>query len=861
MGEVYRARDTRLGREIAIKIMPADLARDPDRLSRFEVEARTLAALSHPNILSVFDVGTHEGQPYLALELLQGDTLRARLDAGSLPLSKAIDYARQTAAGLAAAHASNITHRDIKPDNLFITTDGRVKILDFGLARLTVPASSDSVETQLGGGTAAGVVLGTVGYMSPEQVRGQVADHRSDLFSLGVVIYEMLAGARPFTGESAVQTMNAILTEDPPEIVLPNRMLPPALERLVRHCLEKNPEERFQSARDLAFALEALSATSVGSSVGAQDPLVPHRRRPSLLPFVTAVTGLFIGLGIAAWLLPRGGTDLSQQTFRAIASDAEPEHGPVWSPDGRSVAYLKVVDRRSQVFVRQLDVDDPVQLTDDSNGVDQLFWWPDATRIGFLSGGYVYAVSLAGGSPERLLSGADGWTVLAADLSPDGSTLAVYRRDDNGRTSIWLASPANADPVKYEPAPFEQDCCSSPNYLKFSPDGSHLFFTHYAFYRGSGGTATWLIPVGDSAGQPRQVFADASWTSQPSFSWMPDGRRVLLAFRRPESVAAGLWIGDIDTGRLTPVSIGLTDLGDPSVSPDSTAVAFTAGGSDFDLVEIPLDGSPIRNLLATSRDEFSGAWVPGTSQFVYITNRHGVDELRIRSQTEGTDRLIASGADFEGVSVTMSAAVPSPDGQRVAYHVIGTGGASAVWISPIRGGAPTRLFVEDVLQVSPEWSPDSQQIVFWRLGQDLGLSLARVGSTDPPTVLNEAETETLPAWSPDGAWIAYRDNEGLKLVSPDGERRRLVTAITGGTVAWSRDGSTLYLRRSEPSALVAVDVATGRERTLRTFGPDFSFGVPSSPGQRFTLSADGRSLLASARRVRSDIWILRGFDR
>jgi eukaryotic-like serine/threonine-protein kinase len=270
MGEVYRARDTRLGRDVAIKVLSAGFAKDADRVRRFTIEAQATGALNHPNILAVYDVGTHDGAPYLVAELLEGETLRARMDEGRIPLTKALDLARQVASGLAAAHTKDITHRDIKPENLFVTTDGRAKILDFGLAKASVSGADATADdpTRLNSATAAGMVLGTVGYMSPEQVRGDAADARSDIFSFGVVLYELLSGQRPFIGDTAVQTMNAILTEDPPEITTTTRALPPALERVVRHCLEKKPDERFQSARDLAFALDALSSASSTSASG-----------------------------------------------------------------------------------------------------------------------------------------------------------------------------------------------------------------------------------------------------------------------------------------------------------------------------------------------------------------------------------------------------------------------------------------------------------------------------------------------------------------------------------------------------------------------------------------------------------------
>src|SRR5450755_436679 len=268
MGEVYLARDTRLERTVAIKVLPESVAADPDRLARFEQEARVLSTLNHPNLLAIFDVGTEGATHFLVSEFLEGHTLRERMNAGSLSQRKIADYALQLANGLAAAHDKGIVHRDLKPENIFVTSDERVKILDFGLAKLSLFSSGFS------GGSATissppGTVMGTVGYMSPEQVRGDFLDHRSDIFSFGAILYEIISGQRAFKGDSSVETMNAILKEDPPELDPLQLKVSPAMNRIVRHCLERNPANRFQSARDLAFALGALSGSDSTASLAA----------------------------------------------------------------------------------------------------------------------------------------------------------------------------------------------------------------------------------------------------------------------------------------------------------------------------------------------------------------------------------------------------------------------------------------------------------------------------------------------------------------------------------------------------------------------------------------------------------------
>ncbi|MGA9978917.1 MAG: protein kinase [Candidatus Sulfotelmatobacter sp.] len=315
MGEVYRARDSRLGRDVAIKVLPSFLSADPERLRRFEQEARAAAALNHPNILAVFQMGTYEGAPYLVSELLEGETLREQIRRSRMAVRKAIDYGVQIARGLAAAHEKGIVHRDLKPENLFVTKDGRVKILDFGLAKLTQPQSSSEHDAPtLTEGTEAGVVMGTMGYMSPEQVRGQSADHRADIFAFGAILYEMLAGKRAFQKPTSPETMTAILNEDPPSISQVTANLPPALQRVVHRCLEKNPEQRFQSASDLAFALDALSDSS-GYSTSDVARAKPRGGRLFVGLLASVVAVVLVGTAFLAW-----------RSLHSRTADATPIH-------------------------------------------------------------------------------------------------------------------------------------------------------------------------------------------------------------------------------------------------------------------------------------------------------------------------------------------------------------------------------------------------------------------------------------------------------------------------------------------------------------------------------------------------------
>ena len=354
MGEVYRARDERLKRDVAVKVLPASYSQDADRLRRFEQEAQAAGALNHPNITAVYDLGSHGGAPYIVTELLEGETLRARMSGGAIAVRKATDYAIQVAKGLAAAHEKGIVHRDLKPENLFLTNDGRVKILDFGLAKLTQNENEGAQQTNLptAAATEPGVVMGTLGYMSPEQVKGKPADQRSDIFSFGAILYEMLSGARAFHRDSAAETMSAILREEPPDLSATNKSVQPGLERIVRHCLEKNPEERFYSTRDVAFDLEALSGlSSSGAVAAAAGPSVMRRG----VPAIVAVLGLVVAAVAGYWFHARKGPaappSFHQLTFRrgAISSGR-------FGSDGKSVIYSAAWDGgATEIFLGRTD--------------------------------------------------------------------------------------------------------------------------------------------------------------------------------------------------------------------------------------------------------------------------------------------------------------------------------------------------------------------------------------------------------------------------------------------------------------------------------------------------------------------------
>jgi hypothetical protein len=418
MGEVYRAHDLRLRRDVAIKVLPAGLSADPDRLHRFEQEARAAAALNHPNIVAVHDIGTHDGSPYIVSELLDGETLRNRLQGGALPVRKAIECAVQIARGLGAAHDKGIVHRDLKPENLFVTVDGRVKILDFGLAKLTqaapVAAGAASVLPTSAPDTVSGTVLGTVGYMAPEQVRGVASDHRADIFAFGTILYEMLAGRRAFGGDTAPETMTAILKEDPPHLSAVERNVPPSLTRIVNRCLEKDPAARFKAVDDVAFALEAFSDAGPGSDARPAARLKKGMQLTSAAALVVAAAliitaTLFVtrfavpSAGLVGQRVSRvelnlpAGTELNIQASGAIAL----------SPDGAAVAFIGTVGGLRRVYLRRLDQLQTVALQG-SEAAQTCLFSPDGGSIAFIGvDGVMKKASLADGLVAPLTAGAD----------------------------------------------------------------------------------------------------------------------------------------------------------------------------------------------------------------------------------------------------------------------------------------------------------------------------------------------------------------------------------------------------------------------------------------------------------------------
>ena len=479
MGEVYKAHDSRLQRDVAIKLLPSHLATDADALARFEREALSVARLSHPNVLAVYEFGRQEQIAYLATELIDGDTLRARLESGPLRPRRAVAYALQIARGLAAAHARGIVHRDLKPDNVMITRDDHVKLVDFGLARPTDAVESGATRS-VGIATNAGVVLGTFGYMAPEQVRAQPLDHRADLFAFGCVLYEMLSGRRAFKGDTPADTMSAILTNEPPDLEIESLGISSGLDRIVRRCLEKSPDLRFQSANDLAFALDTLSTTSTKSATPAPPPRGRRRVLALALGAILLVTTGYLAGRITT---PAAVSDLPQfarLTFR---------RGEVWAarfaPDGQSIVYSASWDGEPyRVYPVRLDqpraeaqpVVDGTLLSVSRTGEMAIAHKPLKEDL-FIQRGTLAQVALAGGQPRLVLD-----DVTYADYTPDGRLAIV--RSTAGRSRLEFPSGT----AVYETAGWISD-------VRFSPDGKQLAFLDHPLRHDDRGWAAVVDPL------------------------------------------------------------------------------------------------------------------------------------------------------------------------------------------------------------------------------------------------------------------------------------------------------------------------------------------------------------------------------
>ena len=843
MGIVYKARDTRLDRSVALKVLPNEALANPERTARFEQEAKTASMLNHPNIVQIYDIDTAEGVTFIAMEYVAGKTLAELIGRKGLGVAVALQYAVPIAGALAAAHAAGIVHRDIKPGNIMVSENGLIKILDFGLAKLNESiASGDFASTEtVRPRTEEGAIVGTIAYMSPEQVEAKPVDARSDIFSFGSMLYEMLTGCRPFHGESKISTLAAILHQEPKPASESVPELPRELEQIVKRCLRKDPRGRIQVMDDVKLLLEDVNLESV-----AAGPATAHPRsaRPALL------AGAAIGpiLALSVWLLTQRESDMHFHRFRPFATEAVEETSPAWSPDGKTVAYLAGAQGARQVFTRALGSPTPVQITKSRGGCDSLFWHPDGARLYFTSGHRLWSVGAAGGEPEAVVDQA-----LAATISPDGKTLALIRGEDGPSLTLWITPTREIKPERYRQAPLPETLREG-SLVSFSPDGSKIGIA-LSVEAGGGGYEFWTIPF--PSGKPGRAIASDAHATVTGMSWMPDSRHVIFGAELPGISGRHLYSADTRKSTILPVTSGAGEEAEPSVSPDGKSIAFTSGGTEFDLIESPLDGGPLRTLLATSRDEQTPSWSPSGSQYAYTTNANGTVEIWLRSLAEGWARpLVATGA--EGLPDWHHLRRPhlSPDGTKIVYLVLGLN--HLVWVSPIAGGRPIRLDAESLDQHGPFWSPDGNWISYWRLqAGKWAIVKAPLGGGKPVT-LRETSFGFETVWSPSGDWICYSNSNGLQLVSPDGKTNRLISKSQSNDFGFSKDGSTVYmLRRGDHQWEVAsIDVSTAKETKVSPLAIPLETALAG-----FSLNPSGKSFATSIGTTKHDIWLLQDFER
>jgi Tol biopolymer transport system component len=829
MGEVYRARDPRLGRDVALKVLPTAFAQDAARLRRFEVEARAAGALNHPGVLAVFDVGEDAGIRYVVSELLDGVTLRERLGAGGLPARKAIDYAIQVAHGLAAAHEKGIVHRDLKPENLFVTADGRAKILDFGLAKLAEgERTSEGGAAASGDPTEAGMVMGTAAYMSPEQVRGLPADARSDIFAFGSVLYEMLGRRRAFPGETAAETMSSVLRDEPASLEELDPTLPAAIDRVVKRCLEKRPEERFQSARDVAFALDAVAA---GRAAGVPSRSAPHRQRALRVAGVLAAIAALGALGITYGARRWGAevADYTQLTFRrgSILSAR-------FAPDGQTIVYGAAWEGKPpELFSTRADGREsrPLGIANATvlaiSSSEMAISVQPQIQVFFPVGGSLARVPLSGGAPRLVLDEVSG-----ADWSPDGTQLAVVRQVEGK----WR--------VEY---PIGTLLYESDAFLAFpavSPAGDAVAFLEFSAR--DPGVST--IAVVDRSRRKR-VAVGEHVMARPF--WHPDSGDLWF---RTMGVGGSTAIYAMDSsGRQRLITRLLGDIHIDDIARDGRILAhrsatrgsmFARTGADAPEADLSwLDASTLADISADGNLlVFTETMAAGRPNYgVYIRRTDGSPAVRL-----GDGRAFALSPDGKWVLATIRGGQP-----RIVLLPTGAGErreiASSV-VTDFRGGT---------------FFPDSHRLVYAGHvpGEGSRLFVSDADGATPRPIGPAGLDVEFPVVSPDGRMVAATNAEGEVFVIPlgGGESIPVIAAEPGELpIQWSSDSRSLYVYRPDeiPARIYEVSIAGDARRLFR----EIAVADPTGLEGRMTvvMTPDGKAYAYSFLRWLSELYLVTG---
>ena len=809
MGVVYQARDPKINRDVAIKVLPPAFSSDADRLQRFEQEVQATGKLNHPNILAVYDVETHNGAPYVVYELLEGQTLRERLRGGAVSTRKAVDFASQIANGLSAAHGKGIVHRDLKPDNIFITNDGHVKILDFGLAKLVEPASDADHQTDVltrKVNTDPGAVMGTAGYMSPEQVRGRPVDHRTDIFSFGAVFYEMLSGRRAFRGDSAVETLNAILKEDPADLSGTNPNIAPALERVVSHCLEKSPDRRFQSATDIAFALESLSDVTSHPSLPPRDGSASGRKwSRERIVWMAACAVLLLALSALAFVHFSRSTAASPLVRLTLAMPENVNYPArvTISPDGSRVVFVATSPSGKRVlWLRPLDAVDakPLEGTDDAVAP---FWSPDSRFIAYFSNRKLLKIDASGGQPQTLCDAGEdrGGTWNRDGIILFGGLEGVYRVSAQGGTPTLATKAGEREEAHRWPY--------------FLPDGRHFLFLADAETK-----EDHHVRLGSLDSQETEILFNA-------ISRLEYAAGYLIYVNQGALVAHAFNVSTLKfSGEPTVLATNILEVGqnhefDFSVS-ETGALAYQVGSPNSQLTWFDRAGKKL-STVGEARSYVGAVLSPdGKTVATSLADADGrVADVWLVDLAR--DNLITR-LTFEP-SVEADPAW-SPDGKQVVFGSNRSGGGKIdLYLKPAGGASNDQLvFSSDSAKFPTSWSRDGKVILFenWAPKSKGAIwTLSLVDNKASPLFQTTAYDQSQAQISPNGRYVAYTSNESGKwdvFVQPfaaTGEKWR-ISSEGAGLPLWRDDGKELYYLTFE-GKLMAVDI---------TESPKFQASIP-----------------------------------